>query len=64
MAAAEAYLAIITQRRVLELNERARDNARAHFDFHFYTGERSRIEAIRAGRCGELADCGDMKRAW
>jgi hypothetical protein len=37
--------------------------AQAHFDFHFYTGERSRIEAIRSGRCGELADCDDMRRA-
>ena len=37
--------------------------ARAHFDFHFNIAERSRVEAIAPGRCGELADCGDFKRA-
>jgi hypothetical protein len=37
--------------------------ARPHFDFHFNTVERERIEAIRPGRCGELADCDDFKRA-
>lgn len=37
--------------------------ARPHFDFHFHTGDRSRVEAIRSGRCGELADCEDFKRA-
>ena len=34
-----------------------------HFDFHFNAVDRSRIEAIAPGRCGELADCGDFKRA-
>jgi hypothetical protein len=34
-----------------------------HFDFHFHVGERSRIEAIKPGRCGELVDCGDFKLA-
>ena len=37
--------------------------AKAHFDFHFHTGDRDRVEAIRSGRCGELADCGDFKVA-
>ena len=37
--------------------------AQAHFDFHFHTGDRDRVEAIAPGRCGELADCGDFKRA-
>jgi hypothetical protein len=37
--------------------------ARAHFDFHFHTGDRERVEAIAPGRCGELADCEDFKRA-
>jgi hypothetical protein len=37
--------------------------ARAHFDFHFHTGERNRVEAIASGRCGELADCEDFKVA-
>ena len=34
-----------------------------HFDFHFNAVDRSRIEAIAPGRCGELADCGDFERA-
>jgi hypothetical protein len=37
--------------------------ARSHFDFHFHTGDRARVEAIAPGRCGELVDCGDFKRA-
>ncbi|HZA98330.1 MAG TPA: hypothetical protein VE399_06100 [Gemmatimonadales bacterium] len=36
---------------------------RPHFDFHFHTGPREQIEAIAPGRCGELVDCGDFKRA-
>jgi outer membrane protein TolC len=50
-AAGEAYLAIITQRRVLELNERARDTARAHYEFanrRFEGGIGSRLNALRA----------------
>jgi hypothetical protein len=37
--------------------------AQPHFDFHFNTVDRSRVEAITPGRCGELADCGDFKVA-
>ncbi len=37
--------------------------ASAHFDFHFHVGDRDRVERIRAGRCGELADCEDFKVA-
>jgi outer membrane protein len=51
VAAAQAYLAIITQRRVLELNERARDNAKAHFDYsqrRYEGGLGSRLNALRA----------------
>jgi outer membrane protein TolC len=51
VAAAQAYLAIITQRRVLELNERARDNARAHFEYsqqRYEGGLGSRLNALRA----------------
>jgi outer membrane protein TolC len=51
MAAGEAFLAIITQRRVLELNERARDNARAHYTFanqRYEGGIGSRLNALRA----------------
>jgi hypothetical protein len=35
--------------------------ARPHFDFHFYMTERSEVESIRPGRCGEMVDCGDFK---
>jgi len=51
MAAGEAYLRIIALRRVLELNELARDNARAHFDLanqRFQGGIGSRLNAVRA----------------
>jgi outer membrane protein TolC len=51
VAAAQAYLTVTTQRRVLELNERARDNARAHFELanqRFEGGIGSRLNAIRA----------------
>lgn len=37
--------------------------AEAHFDFHFHTGDRDRVESIAPGRCGELADCEDFKVA-
>ena len=37
--------------------------AQPHFDFHFHTGDRARVEAIAPGRCGELVDCGDFKVA-
>ncbi len=37
--------------------------AKAHFDFHFHTGDRDRVEAIAPGRCGELADCSNFKVA-
>lgn len=36
--------------------------ARPHFDFHFHTLDRERIDAIAPGRCGELVDCGDFER--
>lgn len=51
MATGQAYLSIITQRRVLELNERALENARAHYDYanqRFQGGIGSRLNAIRA----------------
>ena len=51
IAAGEAYLAIITERRVLELNERARDNSRAHYEYanqRFQGGIGSRLNAVRA----------------
>jgi outer membrane protein len=51
IATAEAYLAILTQKRQLELNERARDNAKAHFDYaeqRYQGGLGSRLNALRA----------------
>ena len=51
VATAQAYLAIITQRRVLELNERARENAKAHFDYaqqRYEGGLGSKLNALRA----------------
>jgi hypothetical protein len=37
--------------------------ARPHFDFHFYIAERSLVESIVPGRCGEMVDCQEFKRA-
>ena len=51
VAAGQAYLVVIAQRRVLELNVRASDNARAHFDYadqRFQGGIGSRLNALRA----------------
>jgi hypothetical protein len=36
---------------------------RPHFDFHFYTVDRTVVESITPGRCGELVDCGHFARA-
>lgn len=51
VATAEAYLAVIALRQVVELNERARDNARAHFEYaqqRYEGGLGSRLNALRA----------------
>ena len=51
LATGQAYLAVIAQRRVLELNERARDHARAHYDYanqRLQGGLGSRLNALRA----------------
>jgi len=34
-----------------------------HFDFHFYIQDRQSVRAIRPGKCSELIDCEDFKRA-
>jgi outer membrane protein TolC len=50
-ATGEAYLAVIAGRRIVELNERARDTARAHYDYanqRFQGGLGSRLNALRA----------------
>jgi outer membrane protein TolC len=51
VATAQAYLAIIASRRVLDLNSRARDNARAHYEYanqRYQGGLGSRLNALRA----------------
>jgi outer membrane protein TolC len=51
VAAGEAYLQVIAFRRQLELNQVARDNANAHFEFanqRFLGGLGSRLNALRA----------------
>ena len=51
VATAQAYLAVIAQRRVLELNERARDSAKAHYDYaatRLEAGLGSKLNALRA----------------
>jgi len=51
VAAGQTYLAIIARRRVLDLNGRARDNARAHYEFanqRFQGGIGSRLNMLRA----------------
>jgi outer membrane protein TolC len=51
VATAEAYLAVIAARQLVELNERARDNARAHYEFadeRFRGGLGSKLNALRA----------------
>jgi outer membrane protein TolC len=51
IAVGHAYLALIAQRRVVELNERARDTAQAHFEFtrkRFTQGIGSKLDEVRA----------------
>ena len=50
-ATAQAYLAVIARRRIVESNERARDTARAHYEYadqRFQGGIGSRLNALRA----------------
>jgi outer membrane protein TolC len=51
VATAEAYLAILATRRVLESDQAARDNARAHYEYaqqRYEGGVGSRLNALRA----------------
>ncbi len=51
MATAEAYLMVIAQRRVLDLNDRSRENALAHYTYamqRFEGGIGSRLNMLRA----------------
>lgn len=53
VAAGRAYLAIILQRRQVDVNERARDNARAHMEFadaRLQGGVGNRIDQVRAAQ--------------
>jgi outer membrane protein TolC len=50
-ATGDAYLAVIAARRLVELNERARDTARSHYEYandRFQGGIGSRLNALRA----------------
>jgi outer membrane protein TolC len=51
VATAQAYLAVIAARRQVEVDERARDNARAQYEYantRFEGGAGSRLDALRA----------------
>lgn len=51
IATARAYLAIVSQRRVLDVGERARETARAHYEYastRFGGGVGNRIDVVRA----------------
>ena len=53
LATAEAYLAVIARRQVIDVNVRARDTARAHFDLATeleQAGRGSRLNQLRAQR--------------
>jgi outer membrane protein TolC len=50
-ATAQAYLAVLTARRQVEVDERARDNAKAQYDYaqtRYEGGAGSRLDALRA----------------
>ncbi len=56
LATGRAYLAVVAQNRVMEVTERARDTAKAHFDFanqRLLGGVGNRIDQVRAAQ--ELA---------
>jgi outer membrane protein TolC len=51
LATAQAYLAVIAQKRLVEANARARENAQHHFDYadtRLQAGAGSRLNALRA----------------
>lgn len=56
LATARAYLSIVAQQRVIDVNQRAYDNARAHYEFahaRFTGGIGTELDDVRAGQ--ELA---------
>ncbi|MDB4977687.1 MAG: outer rane efflux protein [Myxococcaceae bacterium] len=56
LATARAYLSIVAQQRVIDVNERAYDNARAHYEYahaRFMGGIGTELDDVRAGQ--ELA---------
>jgi len=53
LAVGRAYIAIVTQRRLIDVAERARDAAKAHYDFahqRFAGGVGNRIDEVRAAQ--------------
>ncbi len=53
VAVARAYLAVVTQHRVLEVNERARQNSQAHLDFartRLQGGVGNKLDEVRAAQ--------------
>ena len=37
--------------------------ATPHFDFHFYLVPRDQVQRLRTGKCGEMIDCDDFRKA-
>ena len=69
MSVAQAYLTVMAQHRVIEVNERALANARAHYDFahtRFTGGIGNQIDDVRAGQeaATSIADWSDRSRTW
>ena len=66
LAVGHAYLAIVTQRRVIDVDTHARDNDRAHYDFahaRYAGGIGSRLDEVRARQQFE-SDEAQLQSAW
>src|SRR5262249_17290067 len=53
LAVARSYLAVITEKRLLDTSERARDTAKAHYEFahsRLQAGLGNRLDEVRAGQ--------------
>jgi outer membrane protein TolC len=65
IATARAYLAVVVQRRLVEVKQRARDTAKAHYDYahtRFTGGIGTRIDEVRAAQEVATTDV-DVKNA-
>jgi outer membrane protein len=65
LAAARAYLAVVVQRRLLEVKQRARETAKLHYDYahtRFAGGVGTRIDEVRAAQEMAATDV-DVKNA-